>query len=512
MSTDGVAPAGVTESVVADRPDARGPGLRATIGVFVGFLFIIALWSLATPRFASPDEPAHVFRAYGVAHGQVYVASRSARGGGRIDVPRWLTVSNPGCFAFKPNITAACVRNRAVAGGTVSVFSGAARYDPLYYFFVGLPSLAARSQQVVFFMRIVSAALTAWMLAWAVTSAATLKRPRIAVATVLFAVTPMTLFLAGSVNPNGLEISAAIAVWVNGLILVRSDRPELRSLLLRRTAIAACLLVVERTLSPVWFVVIAIGALLAARSGLRQRLLRRDVVPWAILVFLAGVAAVAWIVLSKSLSVSSSRQLHHGLGQRLGDAWNHQRLDWKQEIGIFGWLDTRMPNVYYLIWAAVGGVGAVAALLLIRWRDRIALCAVTVLAVGLPVVAEAESWNRTGPLWQGRYSLPLTVGIPLVAAVALSEAKWLPKALEWTLSAIFMIATGGIGIVAFVVALHRYVDGMRAALTLRGPWQPRFGAEALAITQLTLTATALVLALLFADRLSAAGARRTAES
>ena len=503
--------------VVGDRLRSSAPrgrlGSTATAVAFCFFFGVISLWALATPIWGSPDEPAHAYRAYAAAHGQLYVSPTNAIAGtgGFVSVPHDITVSGYSvvCYQFKHEVTADCAKD-PTGGDThlVSTPTGAARYNPAYYFVVGLPSLVMGDRHVLFGMRLVSAALSAWMLAWALTSAALARRPRIAVSAVLFGLTPMTLFLAGMVNPNGLEITAAAATWVSGAMLLRNDNADVRRVLLRRTAVAASILVLMRPLSPLWLAVIALVTFLAATPGVRQRLFRRDVVPWAGLVAGSGVAAVVWIYAAQALTIS---QLPHPKHWSFEGRW---LLTWRltpnrvrQQLGVFGWLDTPLPKVDYQWWGAVLLVALVLSVLLVRWRMKIALCLLAAAAIMVPMLIEALEFNTDGLVWQGRYTLPLSIGLAALMAVGLGECRWLPRAAEWPLSAVLITASVAVDLIAFPWAMHRYIAGWQRPFTLSGPWQPPGGATSLFFAQILVTLAGAALALAFARRLWPSEAR-----
>ncbi len=54
------------------------------------------------------------------------------------------------------------------------------------------------------------------------------SKGRLLLVGVLVAATPTTIFLASVINPNGLEITAALCLWCSGLILVRAAPRILR--------------------------------------------------------------------------------------------------------------------------------------------------------------------------------------------------------------------------------------------------------------------------------------------
>ncbi len=91
---------------------------------------------------------------------------------------------------------------------------------------------------VVYLMRFLSVLMSATFIATALTALRRTTVPRVAAIGVLFAVTPMVLFVGSSVNPNGPEIAAAIAVWVCGLVLVSQASEKIDNRLVTATGIA----------------------------------------------------------------------------------------------------------------------------------------------------------------------------------------------------------------------------------------------------------------------------------
>jgi hypothetical protein len=478
---------------------------------FVAFLFyfiVISVWSLATPIWAAPDETAHVLRAYSAAHGQIYVRPAAAINGtgGIVNVPEtlWTSARTASCFAFQPGRPADCVKDPGSGSTMVRAPSAAARYNPAYYVVVGLPSLVLGERHIIFAFRLASAALSAWMLAWALTSASFAKRPRAAMAAVLLAGTPMVLFLGGMVNPNGLEITAACALWVNLLLCARGDHaPRVQGLLLRRGAISASVLVLMRSLSPVWLAVIValvLGA--AAGPGLRRRVARRDVGKWTAVVAALTTISLSWIILSKSLQVSQLKTpLHYTFRDRIHLARMRQLHDVDQEIGVFGWLDTKLPQCAYTLWGTCALVFGGAVLLVSRWRDRLALVAIAAVGFGLPILIESASWDQSGPVWQGRYSMPLSVGVVVMGGLALSDARWLPSRAEWVLSiAATLLAALAVGF-ALAISLHRYADGVHTPFSLSGPWQPPGGGVLVEAVESCVVAVGCALVIVLGPRL-----------
>ncbi len=485
------------------------------VAVFFFYFIAISVWSIATPIWGAPDEIAHVLRAYSVAHGQIYVRPVAASNGtgGFVNVPENLhqSANTARCFAFRPAKSAACVQDPGSNSTIVTVGSSAARYNPAYYVAVGLPSLVLGERHIVFAFRLVSAALSAWMLAWALTSASLARRPRAAMAAVLLAGTPMALFLGSVVNPNGLEITAGCSLWVNLLLFARGDNAQARGLLLRRAAISASVMVLMRSLSPVWLAVIVVLVLIAAAGpGLRGRIAQRDLSRWAAFVLAITVVSVIWIVLSKSLQVSQLRApLEYTFRQRIHLARVRQLHNVDEEIGEFGWMDTLLPQWAYNLWGTSMVVGAGLVLLLARWRDKLALVVIAAVSFGLPILIEAYNWNQSGPVWQGRYSMPLTLGLILMGGLAVSDARWLPPLAEWFLSiAATLLAALSVGF-ALAISIHRYASGTHTPFSLNGPWQPPGGGLLLEIIECCVVTAGCTLVLVLGPKLRPASQQST---
>lgn len=251
----------------AEAPSSRVSAVRARRGrtgarrrlparwvlAFVVFTLLSWSWSLATPLFGSPDEPAHVIKAAAVARGQLL----PPRGSGPVPVVRVPVVfekspAYPACFAFRPDTTADCSIEFTGPASEAGVGTPAGRYPPLYYALVGLPSRAFPSAVGVYLMRFVSGLVCAGFLAGAVTAAAAANRLRPLVIGVAVATTPMVLFLSGMVNPNSLEIAAALCLWVCGLALASETPDRAVPGLLAGAGASASTLVLTRGLSRDW--------------------------------------------------------------------------------------------------------------------------------------------------------------------------------------------------------------------------------------------------------------------
>lgn len=460
----------------------------------VSFAVLSALmggWAMASPLFSSPDEPAHVVKAAGAARGQFL-----GRPVGRDPLLRTFRIpavigaghAVPDCYRFKPEVSAACAPAFSGSRRTGDVITHVGNYPPLYYTLVGLPSLLAPSATGVYLMRLVSVALSAAFLAWALVCAGRWRSP-ILLAGVAVATTPMVLYFGASVNPNSLEMSTAICLWVAGLMLLspRAEDDDASAgsrggdrdgMLVAAAGLSAAVLVSLRALSPLLLGLI--GMFLLAMSSRRRvvsLLRRRNVRVWLAVAGLASVVALVWLIAFDTIQlprVNEFRDLpatmaaRNSIGKTDGDV--------RQLVGVFGWLDTPAPALTMYLWFFATGTLVILALAASGGRLFAGLVAVIFATVAVPRALEFPSVQKYGFGWQGRYGLPLAVGVPLLAAFAIGIRRELPVfwATRLTRVIVALLALAHVG--AFVVALRRYMVGINGPLDfLGGPWQPPVG-------------------------------------
>jgi hypothetical protein len=344
--------------------------LRRRNSPVVPFFFLTwllgALWALATPVMGVPDEPAHVIRAASVARGQVLPTSTAEKNGERVDfarVPRTLAWPERPCYAQHEDETPACdVAPRGRGDDLVEVESRLQRNDPVYYAFVGLPTLVAPGETTIYVMRLVTAAFVAAFFALAAIALVECATPRWALVGLAAALTPMVLFLAGSVNPNAVEIAAGLALWATFLSwFSRPDRSIDRSRAVR-AAIAGGVLGVSRPLSPVFLLLIVAGSLLVLEPGALREVWRAGRIAGCLVAGLS-IAGLAWTLAVGTIATGSTvdfpeyesvRRYVYSVLISLND---YER----QMIGVFGWLDTQAGAHVSTLWLAILGFLVVAA-------------------------------------------------------------------------------------------------------------------------------------------------------
>lgn len=486
-----------------NRADGGGHGRKPRWGRTWGAAFVLlfglaACWSVATPMFASPDEPTQIVRAAAVAHGEMF--GEEIRGATTsVRIPAGIAhevTDSPACYAFKPSQPAGCAPKPTSgrANGTAPMTTYVGHYPPLYYAIVGLPSLFSDQAVVLYLMRLVSAALSAAFLAAA--SAAAIQARRRYVLSPLglaLAVTPINLFLAGMVNPAGLEISAAICVWSTGLAL--AGNPEMRKsrFLIAWFAVSASVLVQTRGLSSLFLAAAVIGTLLLFGWRTWVQVLT-DRLAQAGLALLAACSAFAlgWFVAinpTEILPAAAGPVHQHGLSL-LSTSFHHYVAMIPQMIGVFGWADTPSPQASYYIWYAVLLLVAVFALARRWWRGLGTVAFLLAATLAVPVLLMARVARQYGLVGQGRDWLPLAVSLPLVTAYAARQlgfparrrvgapdgaaltARWSYPVAVVVVMATLAMAAAELG--GFLQALHRYRNGLGNTIDLFGSasWTP----------------------------------------
>jgi Predicted membrane protein (DUF2142) len=444
--------------------------LRDVAMFFIAMLVVVVTWAVGIPRYASPDEPAHVFKAYGTAHGQLLGAEVEASFPTNLrefDGPDSLGAPDLRCYVGLPDQPASCT-----AEVSPRLISTAARYPPWYYGLVGLPVAAVGESTSVFSYRLVSTILCVGALTLAMWLAKRSRRPDVA-GLQLAALTPMAVFLMASVNPNAAEIAGFVAVWACMTRVATDEELPLRLLML--ASFLSAVIVLMRPISIVWMAGLVVVVLIGASP---QR--RRDLFAWRPLAWAVGPTAIALVVswvwavyssfevkddrLTNTLSLSAA--LHVSV-----DNWGRY---FRQTIGILGWLDTTLPFFVYVAWVAALVVVVIIHLRGANPRGVVALVALVAAWLALPLIINGFTNSRAGLTYQGRYSLPIFVGLVFLPMWSdRSTLRWPRFSQRWLVGIVLaLVVVAEVG--AFWQMLRRFSVGANGKVILTGrlPWQP----------------------------------------
>jgi hypothetical protein len=444
---------------------------------------------LASPPYSAVDEPLHVVKAVTIARGQ-WVGDDLPASEIPADAPYrngWVNFDLPSVYG-EAEISSQCFRggDHVEEPANCFTFTGSrevvpivsldSRYPPAYYLAVGLPArLVPDGPNAVRVMRLVSVAIVAALLASAVVTLRRLRHPAPALVGLLVATTPMVFHLAGSVNPNGVEIGAAIALWVSGIVLVREAPDTIDRRVVARVAVAAVVLTLARPGSPAFaFLILVALAILAGRVALAALLRSSAIRVAAVVVAVAAVLQVAWNQLVHpnyfgvpiAEVVPRSDVVRFAFGKTIGY--------YQQSIGVFGSPDFQVNTLTILLWSALVGGLLFAALMSAPRRFLLVMAAVLVATVVIPVAADVSQADRFTYAWQGRYTMPLALGLPILAGLGLAES---PLARVLGRRRVLVGVAGGFALaqfLAFAEVLQRYTVGIDGPLdfALDPVWRP----------------------------------------
>lgn len=430
---------------------ASGGVRRLFLSVLAGSLLLQLAWIFAVPAFRGIDEFDHVIKADATARGQWTGSEPPPRGRGELMRVRddVATALGPMCAFYDYTGPDNCSAVRTMGDSTVEIASAASAYNPAYYVVAGVVASPFPGASADFAMRCVTAWLSALMLAWgaAVTrSWANGGWPGLAL---MVSATPVLVYSTTIAAPNGVGMAGGILMWT-GLLGVASN-PRAPHLLAASTGAVA--VAVTHTTGLLWVPLVLVSILL-----LRPR--RWWVAAWradrsnatvaASIVLVALAYAACWVRIANTNALAPPADDVPPL--RPGDL-PIQVVSWLlQTIAAFPTRVEFAPVAVYPIWVlaflALLVLGCAAA----TTRTRLVLLLLVGLWFAVPLTLTVVSYASEPFAWQGRYAMPLAVGISVVAGFALSEAGRLPS---WRTS--FTLVT--LALVAHVLSV--------AAVTLR---------------------------------------------
>ncbi|MEU8921666.1 DUF2142 domain-containing protein [Kitasatospora sp. NPDC048545] len=476
--------------------DSRGSGhllfRRTWWTAFIGFFLVCAGWALASPYDASPDEREHIIRAVGVARGEFAPKPEAAGGGiGAFqNVPASIVRDN--CWWFDPTKSAACAKAPGGEDQHVErVGTRAGRYNPVYYALVGWPMALWPNWLGLTLARLVSAGLVAALLASAAHSLVAWTRHRIAAAGLLVAVTPITAHLAGSINPNGIEIAAGVALVAALIPTLLDPEQPLRRAAMVQIGIAGSVLMTVRALGPLWCAAILGIMLVPAKRERLKQLLRFRPAWWTVgALGAAGAAGALWTVVMKASElmpvqvppgITVPKALRHEVIVRWPDYFT-------EVIGVPSWLDTHLPATAYYLWYLAIGCLVLPALAFGAWSDRWRVLAFFLAPFAVITLSDAISAHKVGFVGQGRYLLPVAVGVPLVAAFVLGRRGVLEGARSASLVRTIALLVLPLQLAFLGYTMIRWQAGVGTSVDytplnpLAGAWHPPAGSATALLT------------------------------
>jgi hypothetical protein len=353
---------------------------------------------------AASDAEVHLGTAWYDIHHGFPIASR-------VSIPDVDSVGP--CYVGAPQLSADCVT--APVAGEVNAYNGRlVNYPPPFYWVMGAGELTmgAISYGAIGdggrLFGLIACLSLLFLSAWRLHRVG----ERSALWSIYLLVSPIAVFDFAGGNPSGWEI--ACALLFSATLLYRRDALASRTIGSRAFVsilIAGLLLSTSRPLSALWLV--AIGLTFALWTGVWK--IRKSMIV-LLLAMLPGIAAnVAWnlafpssVYVGGQVAPASVHELLTAVAYSAQDVLGKTATAW----GVLGWEDTH-PSAFALF-----GLVAVLAYFFPTYSPtrshRRLLAAILVVTFSLSVVVEALGWRWLPDWWQGRYIVPLLVGMAML--------------------------------------------------------------------------------------------------
>ena len=448
---------------------------RRRVIVACVLLGLFGMWMTSVPLLASPDEPANFVKGAAVVRGDLvgeYVAPEQLKSYWTtiVDIdPQFGSVNGlPWCFAPYPEKNA-CTYEVATSPQVDGVaWTNMGRYPPLGFLLTGLGTVFGPTNTSLYAGRIIQALACVAGLLCAIEM---LSRRRRSLIGLVAALTPGTVFLASTSSPSGLEIAAAIVMWVAcpAVLDGQSQRLDRVAFL-----VSGVFLIATRPLGAFFYLTI-LGAcavveqcsprVVVARLGrmtFAVHLLAIAFMAWWYVVFFGPATRVPIDFGDTPLSLSTQLEsIVRGLPRIV-----------EQYVGNYGWLDTPTPTVgvvLSLVAVFVVALRGVAVHRLVVW---VVCGALVVGSAAFTVVSDVNYYEilRTYGS-QGRHVAPLLVGVPLLLATHVARNA--------RTMALVAIMTTVVSVWSFAVMIRRYsvgvVPGNVREMWRDPPWVPPLG-------------------------------------
>jgi hypothetical protein len=253
--------------------------------------------------------------------------------------------------------------------------------------------------------------MAAWCLALVV-------RTRWRAVGLLLALSPVAVYSTTVVAPNGPEIAAGLLLWCAMLAMTVDPGGARTRRLLALAGLAAALLCLLREIGPGFLVVITGLCVVLAPRTFRQ-IASRHRRAMAVVVAVA-LTAFGWHTFWAHRYDGGAPAIPDGR-----EPWKlDQPVGWFfGTVGAFPFRNQPAPSVVLIVFLTIFVSALVIAMRVSAGRLRLILATTAVGVLAMPFVLTAATYSGRGVIWQGRYGLPLAVGVPLLAVLALDRSS-----------------------------------------------------------------------------------------
>lgn len=422
----------------------------------VGIIWLLivginTVWALADPILSRPDELAQIYKTEAVVRGQLvgspvnpktdpetfyyrkkYPSLTPVIEGGDPDVyvkvPATLQNidTNPLCYLQVSPYAPHCPIKFSNKKGLITVETYVGRYPPMYYLLIGWPTLITPGYAGIISARILSGAVNAIFLAFAL-GFSLLRKTIWPFLGVVLAIAPVVLYYSSSINPNGFEITTAIASYTMTSYLVNHENNEVKQGLLNLAVfifgLSLSLMSLSRASSPIFFVCIILISLFYFNIGQIKRLLHlKGFILSLVIASICAVVTTIWDFVEHGLN-----ELHEPFPRSVSELTILSKQTsmmskvLNEMVAVFGLNNISIPEIFIILWAGIVYILFLIALRNNFFKRQLTLVVLAISPVLIPYAVAYFTGRNYGLIWQGRYSLPLVVGLPILVGHQLND-------------------------------------------------------------------------------------------
>lgn len=455
------------------------------------FLYVTCLtfsWVLMQPPYSVSDEPSHTIKAVASAYGEFdrpQVIGQFGYGAYVYEVPKVFTsIWHSTCYNDDTTTTAACIGDFPPGTELVGSTSTAGPNPPTYYVAIGWLGRLFPSQTGFYLMRFLGAVLFSLALTFTFALQLFKSKSRNAWVSILLLLTPAVSSFSAVINPFAYEIAAAALFWTSAFLLTDKSRSNREAKQLWASlVISAVFLSCIRPAAFVWisvimfFVVVSVPSNIIRQKHFYEKKMRS----------ILGVAFNA-IVISIALTYRAQTDLvvdpTGAITPMVGAGGNmlsnmqvsYERLGsfFRELFGYFGWTSF-YPPVAVPVLFVTAVVMSIGIMRISTWRLRSGLAFLMAFVYFGPVVLEGARASSLGFFYQGRYILPVAIGIPIYIWLRGEERE--PNRYTLLLTRTIIGLSAGSSIFAANYVARRFVSGTdgRILWFLDVNWSPPGG-------------------------------------
>jgi hypothetical protein len=456
------------------------------------FLYVTCLsfaWVLLQPPYSVSDEPSHTIKAVASAYGQFdtpQVIGQFGYGAYAYEVPKVFTsIYHSTCYNNDTQATAACVGDFPPGKELVSNSSSAGPNPPTYYVAVGWLGRLFPSQTGFYLMRFLGALFFSLALTFTFALQFLKSKSRNAWVSILLLLTPAVSSFSAVINPFAHEIAAAALFWSSAILLTDSRESNRESKQLWSALIGSAVFFSSvRPSAFLWIGVVVFFVVISDPENENHisRFHEKRMKSIAGIAFNAMVISIAWSYRPQSNLVVDPTNTITPMVPPGGDifsnvlvSYRHLGAFFRQLFGYFGWTSFYPPVVVPVLFI-IALVMSIGVMRISTWRLRSGLAALIAFVYFGPVVLEGARASSTGFFYQGRYILPVAIGIPIYIWLRGEERE--PNRYTLLLTRSIVGLSAGSSIFAANYVARRFVSGTNGRILwfFDVKWNPPGGA------------------------------------